>query len=81
MSASQAVAIVNPRDGTGKTTVAIHLATAAHRNGRHIALLDADPQGSAMDWHRRTSDNYDGPHIEQFSRDRILAAATGQTDA
>jgi chromosome partitioning protein len=60
----QTVALVNPKGGTGKTTIAIHLATSAHRDGRRTALVDADPQGSVLDWHRRTIDGYDGPDVQ-----------------
>lgn len=47
------IALVNPKGGTGKTTLAIHLATAAQREGYGVTLLDTDPQGSCVDWRRR----------------------------
>jgi chromosome partitioning protein len=75
------VATVNPKGGTGKTTIAVHLAVAACRASYRIALLDADPQGSVLEWHRRTPDGYDGPHVDRLGQDRTLAAAIGQTDA
>jgi chromosome partitioning protein len=77
----QTIAAVNPKGGTGKTTVAIHLAAAAHRDGHQATLLDTDPQGSALDWHRRTPDGYDGPGVQKFERGRTLAAAIGQIEA
>src|SRR5579863_5728173 len=44
------IAMLNQKGGVGKTTLAIHIATAmAHRN-RKVLLLDADPQSSALDW-------------------------------
>ena len=46
------IALVNPKGGTGKTTIAIHTAVAAHREGYHTMLVDTDPQGSVQDWHR-----------------------------
>lgn len=33
-----------------KTTSAVYLSTAAHRRGLDVTLIDADPQGSALDW-------------------------------
>lgn len=53
------IACVNPKGGTGKTTVAIHLAVAPHRSGYPTKLVAADPQGTALDWSRRTPDEYD----------------------
>lgn len=81
MSLPPTIAIVNPKGGTGKTTVAIHLAVAAFRAGYRNALLDADPQGSVLDWHRRTPEDYEGPEVEALGPSRTPAAAIGQTDA
>lgn len=44
------VAVLNQKGGTGKTTIALHLAGAWAREGRRVTLIDADPQGSALDW-------------------------------
>ena len=44
------VALLNQKGGTGKTTIALHLAGAWAREGRRVTLVDADPQGSALDW-------------------------------
>lgn len=62
----QTIALVNPKGGSGKTTMAIHLAAVAHRDGHQTTLLDTDPQGSALDWSRRTPDGYDGPRVGHF---------------
>ena len=43
------VAIVNQKGGTGKTTLSINLASAFAELYPTL-LLDADPQGSALDW-------------------------------
>lgn len=58
------VGIVNPKGGVGKSTIAVHLAVAAHRAGYSTTLLDTDPQASVLDWHRRSPDEYDGPTVE-----------------
>jgi len=51
------LAILSQKGGTGKTTVAVHLAAAASAEGRHVLLADLDPQKSAADWRRvRTVD-------------------------
>lgn len=45
------VAIASRKGGSGKTTLAGHLAVQAERaNGRRVALIDTDPQGSLSDW-------------------------------
>jgi len=72
------LATANPKGGTGKTTVAIHLAVAACRNGYSTKLVDADPQGSVLDWSNRTPDEYDGPFVEHVpSGERIAPAVEG----
>ena len=47
------VAILSEKGGAGKTTLAVHLATAAHLAGLGVAILDLDPQGSAYAWAER----------------------------
>lgn len=44
------VTICSPKGGSGKTTLAIHLAAALARRGEPVRVLDADPQRSALDW-------------------------------
>lgn len=44
------VALLNQKGGVGKTTLALHLAGQWARTGKRITMIDADPQGSALDW-------------------------------
>jgi chromosome partitioning protein len=44
------IAIVSQKGGSGKTTLAIHLAVCATNNGKHTFLIDTDPQATAAAW-------------------------------
>ena len=45
------IAVASQKGGSGKTTLAGHLAVQAERDGAgSVALVDADPQGSLADW-------------------------------
>ncbi|MFF2168129.1 hypothetical protein ACFVWP_46865 [Streptomyces sp. NPDC058175] len=44
------IAFTNLKPGTAKTTSAVWLAYAFHRRGLSVALADADPGASALEW-------------------------------
>lgn len=44
------IAVLNQKGGSGKTTIATHLARALQLAGHDVLLVDSDPQGSARDW-------------------------------
>jgi len=49
------VALLNQKGGVGKTTLALHLAGAWATRRHRVTLIDADPQGSALDWSQQRS--------------------------
>ena len=49
------IALLNQKGGVGKTTLATHIAGELALRGQQVILLDADPQGSALDWIQRRS--------------------------
>lgn len=44
------IGLLNQKGGVGKTTLAVHIADALARKENDVLLVDADPQGSALDW-------------------------------
>lgn len=44
------IVVLNPKGGSGKSTLATNLSGYFASNGHPVALMDFDPQGSAMRW-------------------------------
>lgn len=51
------ISVLNPKGGSGKTTLATNLAQALHLRGHKVLIVDSDPQGSARDWHAASEAN------------------------
>ncbi len=66
------LAVLSRKGGTGKTTVALHLAAAAHKEGRSTILCDMDPQRSALDWRRER--RIDGPDVAEAKVGTLFTA-------
>ena len=54
------IAIVGNKGGAGKTTLSVNLA-AGISNQSSIAVIDADPQGSSLQWRAIAGDNVNFP--------------------
>lgn len=44
------ISFLNQKGGVGKTTIAIHVAVTLTQYKHRVLLVDADPQGSVLDW-------------------------------
>lgn len=58
------ISLAQQKGGSGKTTIAAHLAVALSRREKSVAILDVDPQGSLGEWfearERRLGENGTG---------------------
>ena len=52
------VVVANQKGGVGKSTLSCNLAVCASKDGKRVAIVDADPQGSSMQFRnlRKTDD-------------------------
>lgn len=75
------IALLNEKGGTGKSTVATNLATALHRQGKRVVLIDADPQGTARDWRAASPENADLPPVVAIDRPQLLATSLASLSA
>ncbi|MEL6207677.1 MAG: ParA family partition ATPase [Pseudomonadota bacterium] len=59
--------VAQQKGGSGKTTLAVHLAVHFLRSGRSVAVLDTDPQGSLGRWFMARVERTEGAPEMEFS--------------
>lgn len=69
------LALLNEKGGAGKSTCAINIACALHRDGRRVVLIDADPQGTARDWREASPPDANLPPVVALDRPDMLLSA------
>jgi chromosome partitioning protein len=66
----QRIVVLNPKGGSGKTTIAVNLASYFAQRGGRPVLMDYDPQGSSARWVRRRQPTQPPIHlIAAYERD------------
>ena len=72
----QRIVVLNPKGGSGKTTIAINLASYYAQRGDRPALMDYDPQASAARWVRKRQASQPPIYlINAFERDNRVTRA------
>ena len=70
----QTILVLNSKGGCGKTTLATNLASLYAAGGLKTVLMDYDPQGSSLQWHKMRAENLPSIHVIDATRTR-----SGQT--
>jgi chromosome partitioning protein len=70
----RSIAVIGRKGGSGKTTIAVHLAIGLHLRGRKTTLADADPQRSAIEVLRGRSGS--GPEAVASAGPKLFALKT-----
>lgn len=65
---AQVIAILNPKGGSGKTTLVTNLARAFQLRGATVLLIDTDRQGTVRDWRAVADDELNMPTVVGMDR-------------
>ena len=73
------IAVMSQKGGAGKTTLVVHLAVEAQRQGVKVEIVDTDPQQSAGVWSRARGG--DTPIVTHVQPTRLAAALIQRASA
>ncbi len=76
----QRIVVLNPKGGSGKTTIATNLATHFALSGEASVLMDNDVQGSSAHWVRMRADTQAPIHLISFEWQFPKGAGRGIID-
>lgn len=68
------IGVLSQKGGSGKTTISIHLAVSAAMEGKKVAIIDTDPQKSAVAWGEARDESLESPVVAQCEAFRVKEA-------
>jgi chromosome partitioning protein len=68
--------LLGQKGGSGKTTLAVHVAVAAQQAGERVVIIDTDPQCSAATW--KSSRTAEHPSVVTVSASQLAAVLDGE---
>lgn len=74
------IALVNPKGGVGKTTLALNLGLFLYSQERNITFVDLDPQHSLKDWLSRRPKTLSMHHCIKSNANKLSAKELSKTD-
>jgi chromosome partitioning protein len=74
------ISVISQKGGAGKTTIALHIAVAAAKDGMNTAIIDLDPQASSSKWADRREEELPvvvSAHASRLNQVIETASSTG----
>lgn len=65
------ILILNPKGGSGKSTIATNIASYFATKGKNVTLADCDPQGSSEDWLAARPESKASIHCAVLKKDSL----------
>lgn len=61
---TRVIAVISQKGGSGKSTLSINIASAAHKRGLKVAIADTDTQQSVYRWYKRRAQKHPMPVVK-----------------